>query len=307
MNTHIAKQIWMHLRPFHQWLDDKDAGIEEIAVQQKYQECWLYQNNNWYCVPCPEINEQWMKSLHTITANYVGQQQVSLLSATLPSGERLQIVAPPYADPTYSLTLRLPDRNRLTLDQILDYGTFSPVANTLDMSPYEYLKDIISTKKNILISGATGSGKTTLTRALMDMVPDNERLITIEDSRELFLRQPLTVSMLFDRNLNAEVSPRELFQSTLRMRPDRILLAEVRGAEAYEYLSAVMSGHNGSITSLHAGDSEQALIRLTSMYRESQTGQGMEFLQVKELITSIIDVVFQMENKLVTEIYRVPK
>jgi type IV secretion system protein VirB11 len=149
---------------------------------------------------------------------------------------------------------------------------------------------------NIVVSGATGSGKTTLTKALIREIPADERLISIEDAAELCFERHDNVVRLFyskDDQGVARVTAKQLLEASLRLRPDRILLAELRGEEAYHFLRNVSSGHPGSITSVHAGSAALAFEQLALLVKESGPGRELAFSDIHRLLHQIIDVVVQ--------------
>ena len=160
----------------------------------------------------------------------------------------------------------------------------------------EFLRRAVQARKNIVVSGATGSGKTTLTKALVLEIPREERLIVLEDAAELSLASHgNAVRLLYSKDAQglARVSAKQLLEASLRMRPDRILLAELRGEEAYYYLRNVNSGHPGSITSVHASSAELAFEQLTLLVKESPAGREMARADVRALLDQLVDVVVQ--------------
>ena len=161
----------------------------------------------------------------------------------------------------------------------------------------EFLRLAVRSRKNILVSGATGSGKTTCTKALILEIPSDERLITIEDARELVLdNHPNHVRLYYSKDGQGRslVTPKQLLESCLRMRPDRILLAELRSEEAFDYLRNVNSGHPGSITSIHAASCDLAFEQLMLLVKESKAGRGLERSDILALVQQAVDVVIQI-------------
>ncbi|MDG6896494.1 P-type DNA transfer ATPase VirB11 [Actinobacillus delphinicola] len=237
-------------------------------------------------------------------------ETIPILSATLPSGERVQVVIPPACDDKqFSITIRKPNSRNFTLDEFKEKGFFDSVEiseqiSEEDMQLASYLgsKDytkffelaVAGGKKNIAIAGATGSGKTTFMKSLMNLIPKNERLITIEDVRELEddIHQNI-VNLIYPSEAKNEksITPAQLLKSCLRMKPDRILLAELRGGEAFDYINAISSGHGGSITSLHAGTKDEVIRRLTLMCLQNKTGANIPYDTVKSIIESTIDII----------------
>jgi type IV secretion system protein VirB11 len=168
----------------------------------------------------------------------------------------------------------------------------------------------VASRKNIVVSGPTGSGKTTFTKALIREIAAHERLITIEDAKELVLdRHPNHVRLFYSKDDQglSRVTPKQLLESCLRMKPDRILLAELRGEEAFDYLRNVNSGHPGSITSLHAASAELAFEQLVLLVKQSRAGQELAREEIKHLLYLLIDVVVQFgvehRERRITEVY----
>jgi type IV secretion system protein VirB11 len=154
----------------------------------------------------------------------------------------------------------------------------------------------VTSRRNILVSGPTGSGKTTWTKALIREIPSDERLITIEDASELVLdRHPNHVRLFYSKDDQglARVTPKQLLESCLRMKPDRILLAELRSEEAFDYLRNVNSGHPGSITSVHAASAELAFEQLVLLVKQSAAGAELARADIKSLLYLLIDIVIQ--------------
>jgi type IV secretion system protein VirB11 len=179
--------------------------------------------------------------------------------------------------------------------------------------PVDFFKAAVEARLNILISGATGSGKTTLSKGLIQLIPPNERLLTIEDTRELVVPHKNVVQMLYakDGQGTANVTAKHLLESALRMRPDRILLQELRDGTAFFYLRNVNSGHPGSITTIHADSAELAFEQLTLLVKESEGGSDLARDDIRALLKMLVDVVVQMKKVdgefSVTEIYYDPE
>jgi type IV secretion system protein VirB11 len=252
-----------------------------------------------------------------------------LLSASLPDGSRIQLVRPPAVESgRTSFTLRKPARVNRSLDDFSASGLFKkirPMQNALMAHEiqlqellcggnYEqFLRLAVHSRLNIVVSGATGSGKTTFMKGLVQEIPQSERLITIEDVRELFVPQPNAVHLLYSKGAQsiAEVRPKDLLESCLRMKPDRILLAEVRGDECLYYVRNAASGHPGSMTSCHAGTPALAFEQMAIMIQDSPGGANLTFDVIKRLLTLTIDVVIQFQNvageRFISEIYYEPQ
>jgi pilus assembly protein CpaF len=210
-----------------------------------------------------------------------------ICDARLPDGSRVNVIAPPLAIDGPALTIRKFKKDRLTLDQLVKYKSISPEAKTL-------LQIIGRVRCNVLISGGTGSGKTTLLNCLTASIDHDERVITCEDSAELQLQQPHVVRLeTRPPNLEGEgeITMRDLVRNCLRMRPERIIVGEVRGPEAFDLLQAMNTGHDGSMGTLHANSPREAISRLESMIMMG--GFQLPPKTIREMITGSIDVIIQ--------------
>jgi type IV secretion system protein VirB11 len=238
-------------------------------------------------------------------------------------------VLPPATTPgTIAITIRRPTQEEWTIEDLARRGIFAATRradDALDETETELLRLLavkdyvgfmrlaVTSRRNILVSGPTGSGKTTWTKALIREIAPDERLITIEDARELVLdRHPNHVRLFYskeDQGL-ARVTPKQLLEGCLRMRPDRILLAELRGEEAFDYLRNVNSGHPGSITSIHAASAELAFEQLVLLIKQSRGGQELDRADIKQLLYLVIDVIvqfgFEQRTRSIKEIFYDP-
>jgi len=210
-----------------------------------------------------------------------------ICDARLLDGSRVNVIAPPLAIDGAALTIRKFKKDKLTLDQLMRFGSISPEGA-------EILKIIGKIRCNVVISGGTGSGKTTLLNCLTSFIEDDERVITCEDAAELQLQQPHVVR-LETRPPNLEgqgtVTMRDLIKNCLRMRPERIIVGEVRGPEAFDLLQAMNTGHDGSMGTLHANTPREALSRIESMI--TMGGYSLPSKTIREMMTSSIDVIIQ--------------
>jgi len=210
-----------------------------------------------------------------------------ICDARLPDGSRVNVIAPPLAIDGPALTIRKFKRDKLTLNQLVKYNSITPEGATI-------LQVIGRSRCNVLISGGTGSGKTTLLNCLTAYIENTERIITCEDSAELQLQQPHVVRLeTRPPNLEGEgeITMRDLVKNCLRMRPERIIVGEVRGPEAFDLLQAMNTGHDGSMGTLHANSPREALSRLESMI--TMGGFSLPSRTLREMIVSSIDVVVQ--------------
>jgi pilus assembly protein CpaF len=212
------------------------------------------------------------------------------VDARLADGSRVNAIIQPLALDGPTLSIRRFGKNPLTQDDLVAEGSVTPEL-------FDLLKAIIRSRLNVLISGGTGSGKTTLLNVVSSFLPVEERIVTIEDSAELLLRQEHVVR-LETRPANIEgrgrISQRDLVINSLRMRPDRIIVGEVRGPEALDMLQAMNTGHDGSLTTIHANSARDALTRIETMV--AMSGLDIPQRAVRNQIASAIDVVIQLER-----------
>jgi pilus assembly protein CpaF len=214
-----------------------------------------------------------------------------MVDARLPNGSRVNAIIPPLALHGSVLTIRKFAEDPFTAKDLVNFGTFS-------LEFVHVLEAAVRGKLNVLISGGTGTGKTTLLNVLSSFIPERERILTIEDAAELQLQQPHVVS-LEARPANAEgtgeVKIRDLVRNALRMRPDRIVVGEVRGAEALDMLQAMNTGHEGSLTTVHANSARDALSRIETMVL--MAGYELPVRAIREQIASAINVIVQLERQ----------
>ena len=212
-------------------------------------------------------------------------ESVPMVDARLPDGSRVNAIIPPLALNGPVLTIRKFGKERYTSDDLIRF-------NTISEEMAEFLKACILARKNMIISGGTGSGKTTVLNAFSQFIPSHERIITIEDAAELRLHQEHWVR-LESRPPNiegkGEITIRDLFRNTLRMRPDRIIIGECRGVEALDMLQAMNTGHDGSLTTIHANSTHDVVARLDSMILMS--GVELPIRAIREMVASAIDII----------------
>jgi pilus assembly protein CpaF len=210
-----------------------------------------------------------------------------ICDARLPDGSRVNVIAPPLSIDGAALTIRKFKKDKLTLDQIMKFGAISPAGA-------EVLKIIGRVRCNVIISGGTGSGKTTLLNCLTNYVDREERVITCEDSAELQLQQPHVVRLeTRPPNLEGEgeVTMRDLVKNCLRMRPERIIVGEVRGPEVFDLLQAMNTGHDGSMGTIHSNSPRECLNRMESMI--AMGGYTLPQRTVREIIVGSVDIIIQ--------------
>lgn len=209
----------------------------------------------------------------------------------LPDGSRVNVVLPPLALCGPTVTIRKFSKTPMTIDKLISYGSITQeIADKLEL--------LVRAKYNIFISGGTGSGKTTFLNALSNYIPHDERVITIEDSAELQITRIDNLVSLETRNANAsgvgQVTIRDLIKSSLRMRPERIVVGEVRGAEALDMLQAMNTGHDGSLSTGHANSTHDMLSRLETMVLQGAAGLPLE--AIRQQIASAVDIIIHLSR-----------
>ena len=291
--------------------------VTEICINRPG-ELFVEGRHGWARVAVPGLSFERARHFCTAVVNEsnTGQRITDadpVVSLTFPTGQRAQFVIPPACDAgNVSITIRLPSRQTKTLtqyqedgffDQILEGGTHISTHDQqlLDLRAErrysDFFRQAVLHKKNIVVSGATGSGKTTFMKSLVHHIPPEERLVTIEDARELFIDQPNVVHLLYSKGGQSasNITAKTCMEACLRMKPDRIILAELRGDESFYFIRNCASGHPGSITSCHAGSTEQTWDQLALMVKASAEGSGLEFAIIKRLLMMTIDVVVHIK------------
>lgn len=312
-----------YLLPIQSLLDDQE--VSEILINRP-QLVYIERKGLFQREINNQITYSHLRGLTNLIARYSNQrlnETEPLLSAHLHTGHRVQIVLPPA---TLIERVILSFRNQtiedITLDDYLKWGTFEHtvvsryrpfhariltdedqhLSALLKGKNYiQFLKKAIELKKNILISGGTSTGKTTLLNACLKEIPDYEHIVTIEDVPELFPPDVMHTPLFTSKGLQgqAKVTMQDLIQATLRLRPDRIILGELRGAEASDFINATATGHDGSISSVHAASTSVAFMRLVHMVKLSGTSLSRD--DILNDLQTIVDVVVQIKRKVVNQ------
>jgi len=312
-----ATSVNFHLLPLAPWL--AEPAMTEVCVNRP-QEVFCERAGQWERHEVPALTFEHLTALATATARFTADDisdTKPLLSATLPGGERIQLVLPPACEhETVSVTIRQPARSLWTLEDFERQGLFAGIRPLPgDLTPDErdlqalaangrylqFLRRAVQTGKVIVVVGETGSGKTTFMKALVQEIAASLRLITIEDVPELSLpNHPNHVHLFYPSEAkeeeNAPVTAASLLRSCLRMKPDRILLAELRGGEAFDFLNVAASGHAGSLTSCHAGSADLAFERLALMVLQNRQGRMLPYAVIRRLLSLVVDVVVHLHN-----------
>jgi type IV secretion system protein VirB11 len=300
------------LRPLEPLLASPD--VTEVCINRP-QEAFIENASGWRREGLPFASFDWCRRLAKLVANATRQrvdESSPLLSASLPGGERIQVVLPPATTQgCVAITIRRPSDEVWSISELCKRGSFrmtrrasdsidaaeNQLLQLLAAKDYEaFMRLAVVSRKNIIVSGPTGSGKTTWTKALIREIPAEERLITIEDAQELVLDgHPNHVRLFYSKDGQglARVTPKQLLEACLRMKPDRILLAELRAEEAFDYLRNVNSGHPGSITSVHAASAQLAFEQLVLLVKQSAGGRELARGDIRNLLFLLVDVVIQ--------------
>lgn len=316
INAARARGVYLtaFLQPLAPWLDQPD--VSDIMINTPG-EVWVERlGGGMERHTAPGLTDVVLGRLATQIAAFSDQgvnRQNPLLSAILPDGARVQIVAPPATRGPMAIAIRKHVVTDLTLGDYLAAGALEETQQVdadasveadeglqalLDRSEIAaFLGEAVRAKKNIVISGGTSTGKTTFLNALVREVPEYERLILIEDTPEIQLRQPNAIGLVASRGGQGEanVNVEDLLQASLRLRPDRIILGELRGPEAFSFLRAVNSGHPGSITTVHADSPHAAMEQIALMVM--QAGANLERAEIIDYIRSVVDVAVQLTRK----------
>ena len=310
----MSAPLQHYLKTFSDILDQD--GVEEVMINTPGFIFIEKAGQLIYKIEDASVTLESLRQLANLIASYSNQavnKTDTLLSASLPSGERVQIVMPPSceSDRIY-FSIRRPSGEDHTLTSLASLGLFDRVDDTLKdeaqdvdatlsalLAKKEYmafLKYAVEQEKNIVVSGGTSSGKTTFANALVKLIPIYERIITIEDVREVHLLQENAVHLLASKGSTstAKAGISDLFGACLRLRPDRIMLSEIRGAEAYDFLNTITSGHPGAITTVHADSPRLAIERLARYIGDHPSGRLIE--QKEAYIRQAVDVIVQVKK-----------
>ncbi len=290
----IVKQVYSSIRGFG-LLDSiiSDDTITEVMINGP-ENIFIEQNGHLY-----KLDKQFesQRRLEDIIQRIVGlagrevNQANPICDTRLPDGSRVNVVLPPIALCGPTLTIRKFSKTPMTIEKLIQYGSITKeIADKLEL--------LVRAKYNIFISGGTGSGKTTFLNTLSNYIPKDERVITIEDSAELQIANIENLVSLETRNANAagagQITIRDLIKSSLRMRPERIVVGEVRGGEALDMLQAMNTGHDGSLSTGHANSTEDMLSRLETMVLQGAAGLPLE--AIRQQIASAIDIIIHLSR-----------
>jgi pilus assembly protein CpaF len=267
-----------------------DDSVTEVMVNGP-SEIFIERSGRLYKTPARFLSEDALLSAVHNIAQYVGREideERPIMDARLPDGSRVHAIIPPSSRGGTCLTIRKFKRDIFAMEDFVRLGSLSDAA-------MEFLRIAVRLRKNVVVAGGTGTGKTTFLNALSTAVPDDERIVVIEDSSELQLRQGHCVyleAQQGDTEGRGQVTIRHLFKASLRMRPDRIIVGEVRGGEALDMVQSMISGHSGSMTTVHATSPRDALVRLETLSLMSDV--DLPVYVARAQVASAINVVVQV-------------
>lgn len=296
-------------------------SVTELCINQE-QAVWIEQAGVFTKKGCPLLTLNYLSQWARLIAEYNHKAitpESPLLAATLPGGHRVQLVIPPACDKhQFICSIRRHAMKDVPLSQYVSSTSDRSTNHDQLMSYYQqgdtvnFLKSAIHTRQNIILSGGTSTGKTTLLNTLLKEVPVNERIITIEDAREVRVTQPNAVHLLAtgdNEQALARVNMLDLLKASLRLRPDRLFVSELRGHEAFAYLRAVNSGHPGSMTTLHADSPAGCFDQLMFMVLQSGTTLAKADIlnYVKRVIPIVVQITRQPNNqRVISDVYYAP-
>lgn len=324
MNRGSIVALDTFLEPLTFFFDQQ--GISEISINRPG-EIWVERFGEMECHPLPQFTFEHLRSMSHLVAQSTNQmisEEKPLLSASLPDGYRIQIVFPPACEPfTVAMSIRKQTVMNLDLHQYESLGAFEGtivkrgeneddkiLRSLLDQGAIrEFLSKSVQFKKNIIISGGTSTGKTTFMNAALKEISAQERVMTVEDAREINIDHiPNRVHLVASKGDQgrALVTSQDLIEACLRLRPDRIVVGELRGKEAFSYLRAINTGHPGSITTLHADSPALAIEQLILMIMQANLGLKRE--EIKDYVAGIVNVIVQLKRghkgkRFVSEVY----
>jgi pilus assembly protein CpaF len=278
------------LSPIGRYLDDET--VTEVMVN-RFDQVYIERAGQLFETDAQfESEDALLSAVHNV-AQFVGREinlEHPILDARLPDGSRVHAIIPPGCRAGTCLTIRKFKLGGLSLEDLIAFGSLSEEAR-------EFLEICVRLRKNIIVSGGTGTGKTSLLGAVSSAVPEEERIVVIEDTAELKLRQKHCIYLEVqrpDQFGRGELTIRQLFVSSLRMRPDRIIVGEVRGGEALDMVQAMLSGHSGSLSTVHANSARDALVRLETLSMMSDV--EIPVYVARAQVASAIDLIVQLDR-----------
>lgn len=287
-HTVFETSVEYFLQPIGPFLEDE--SVTEIMIN-RYNQIYIERGGKIYKTEAKFESEDALLSAITNVAQWVGRDvnpENPVMDARLPDGSRVNVILPPSSRGGVCMTIRKFKPGGLSMQDLENYGSVTPEAR-------EFLELCVALHKNVVISGGTGTGKTSLLGAVSEAVPNQERIVVIEDTSELKLRQPHTLYLEVqkpDEYGRGGVTIRQLFVASLRMRPDRIIVGEVRGGEALDMVQSMLSGHSGSLSTVHASSPRDAMIRLETLALMSDVQIPVHVARTQ--VASAIEIVVQL-------------
>ena len=290
----VVKDIYSAIRGFG-ILDSimSDDTITEVMING-YDNIFIEQNGRVRKLNMTFESERRLEDVIQRIVGMAGRevnQANPIVDTRLPDGSRVNVALPPISLVGPVLTIRKFSKNPMTIHKLIEYGSLTPEVA-------EFLETLVKARYNIFVSGGTGSGKTTFLNALSNYIPKDERIITIEDSAELQIENVPNLVSLETRNANSAgsgaITIRDLIKSSLRMRPERIIVGEVRGAEALDMLQAMNTGHDGSLSTGHANSTRDMLSRLETMVLQGSA--GLPLAAIRQQISSAVDIIIHLSR-----------
>lgn len=290
----VVKDIYSAIRGFG-ILDSimSDDTITEVMING-YDNIFIEQNGRVRKLNMTFESERRLEDVIQRIVGMAGRevnQANPIVDTRLPDGSRVNVVLPPISLVGPVLTIRKFSKHPMTIHKLIEYGSLTPEVA-------EFLETLVKARYNIFVSGGTGSGKTTFLNALSNYIPKDERIITIEDSAELQIENVPNLVSLETRNANSAgagaITIRDLIKSSLRMRPERIIVGEVRGAEALDMLQAMNTGHDGSLSTGHANSTRDMLSRLETMVLQGSA--GLPLAAIRQQISSAVDIIIHLSR-----------
>ncbi|MFY2610528.1 P-type DNA transfer ATPase VirB11 [Achromobacter ruhlandii] len=313
-------------------------GVTELAMN-RYGEVWQKSFQGWTPVADPKLDLSFTQSLATALAAHNKQNVGSVMYLVMPRGERATVItSPAVIDDTLSLLIRRHMPINKSLEDLQEQGAFNDVKDMsfndptaaeceeylqrrdfAQLQPFEaellalkrernwveFLRMAVRHHRNIVIAGKTESGKTVMARSLIDEIPTTERLITIEDTHELTLpKHENKVHMIYERK--GPITPQICIESCMRQSADRILVSEIRGSEAWDYLTALNTGHEGGIATTHANNARATYSRLASLVKASEVGKTLDYQTIRDELTATIHLVLFLRRRKVVEVFYDP-